>query len=144
MKIKAKRFDKTLKLPEYESGAAGFDFVCRKSVTIKPGEIKAVPGNIALQVPAGYVLLVAPRSSTANKYGLSMPHSIGVVDPFYNGNDNEIALLFYNFTSKSSTVNKGDKIAQGILIKTENITWQEVESLEMSRVPAWRAPKRRK
>jgi dUTP pyrophosphatase len=144
MKLIAKRFDKSLPLPTYEKGAAGFDFVCRSNTTIKPKEIKALPGNIALDIPEGYVLLVVPRSSTANKLGLMMPHSIGVVDPFYDGEDNEIVLLFYNFTNKTVRIKRGDKIAQGILIKYEQVQFDESRKLGPSHIEKWKAPRRRR
>ncbi len=94
MKLPVKRFDKGIALPKYEKLAAGFDFRVRKGATFQPGEIKPVPANIALQIPDGYVLLVVPRSSTASRIGLGMPHSMGVIDPYYCGDDNEIMLIF--------------------------------------------------
>jgi dUTP pyrophosphatase len=134
MKLKVKRLDKKLQLPKYEPGAAGFDFVCRADVKFKPGEIKPIPANVAIQVPKGYVIFIIPRSSTPNKYGLSMPHSIGVLDPFYSGEDNEVVLLFQNFSNKTATVKRGSKIAQGVLIKTEHAQLQEVSKLGRSRI----------
>lgn len=142
MKIQTKRFDKSLPIPAYEPGAAGFDFVCRETVTIKPREMKTIPSNVAMKIPKGNVLLVVPRSSTAHRLGLSMPHSIGVVDPFYSGDDNEIVLLFYNFTNKTTTVKRGDKIAQGLLIKAGSVQFDEVTKLGKSRIKGvWKAPK---
>lgn len=71
MKIKIKRFDKKIPLPKYEKLAAGFDFIYRKGATIKPKEIKAIPGNIACEIPDEYVLLVVPRSNTAKRFWLN-------------------------------------------------------------------------
>jgi dUTP pyrophosphatase len=143
MKIPTKRFDKSLSLPSYEKGAAGFDFVCKNDAIIKPREIKALPANIALDIPEGYVLLVIPRSSTANKLGLMMPHSLGVIDPFYDGDNNEIILLFYNFTNKTVKIKRGDKIAQGIVVKYERVEFDESKKLHPSTINKWKAPKRR-
>ena len=137
MKIKIKRFDKKIPLPKYEKLAAGFDFVCRKGATIKQKEIKAIPSNVACEIPDGYVLFAVPRSSTAKRFGLLMPHSFGVVDPFYRGDDNEIILLFYNFTGHSVKIKKGDKIAQGILIKFEKVEFIEVNKLNKSSRKKW-------
>ena len=137
MKIRVKRFDKKIPLPKYEKLAAGFDFVCRRGATVKPREIKAIPGNIAFEVPDGYVLLIVPRSSTAKRFGLLMPHSIGISDPFYRGDDNEIMLIFCNFTNKPATVKQGDKIAQGILIKFEKAEFKEVNKLNKSIRKKW-------
>lgn len=144
MKVKTKRFDKKFPLPKYEKMAAGFDFYCRESAVFEPGEMKAVPGNVAMEIPDGYVLLVVPRSSTAHRRGLMMPHSIGVVDPFYRGDDEEIVLLFYNFTKKKVYIKKGDKIAQGILLKNEKVDFHEVEKLNKSKRGKWKARMKKK
>jgi dUTP pyrophosphatase len=144
MKIPTKRFDKTLPLPEYEPQAAGFDFVCRENTTIKPRELKTISANIAMAIPKGYTLLVVPRSSTPHRFGLSMPHSIGIVDPFYRGSDDELVLLVYNFSSKTVTVKHGDKIAQGILVKYETVEFDESKQLSPSAIGKWKQPKRRK
>lgn len=144
MKITAKRFNKNFPIPTYETGAAGFDFICREDVTIKPNETKAIPGNLAMQIPIGYVLMVIPRSSTSSRYGLIMPHSIGIIDPFYCDDSNEIMLIFQNFTNKESQVNAGDRIAQGILIKSERVEFDETTNLGNSSIKgAWKAPKRK-
>ncbi|NQU83512.1 MAG: dUTP diphosphatase [Parcubacteria group bacterium] len=142
MKIKTKRFDKTVPLPEYAELASGFNFVCRENIAIKPGESKAIPSNIAMEIPDGYVLLVVPRSSTSSRFGLSMPHSLGIIDPFYRGDDNEIMLIFHNFGKKESIIRKGDKIAQGILVKYEKVLFNEVDKLGESIVKKWRKNKR--
>ena len=134
MKIKIKRFDKNLPHPKYEKGAAGFDFFCRTNVTIKPKEIRGAPSNIALVVPKGYVLLITPRSSTPTRTGLIMPHTIGIVDPFFCGDDNEIQLIFKNPTDKTVTIKKGAKLAQGVLIKCETAIFDEVKKLKKSKV----------
>jgi len=115
MEITTKRFNKDIPLPVYEDWAAGFDFVCRDDSEINAGESKAIPANIALEIPDWYVLLVVPRSSTASRFNLSMPHSIGIIDPFYKGDDNEIMLIFHNFGNKTTTIKQWDMIAQGIL-----------------------------
>ncbi len=144
MKIKTKRFNKSYPIPSYEADAAGFDFICREDVTINPGETKAIPSNLAMQIPKGYVLMVVPKSSTSSKYGLLMPHSIGIIDPFYCDDSNEIMLIFHNFTSKKSRVQAGEKVAQGILIKNEKVEFNEVKNLGNSSIKgAWKKPKRK-
>lgn len=133
MEIKIKRFDKKIPLPKYEKDAAGFDFFCRTNASIKPKEIKALPANIAFVIPKGYVLFILPRSSTPTRKGLVMPHSVGVLDPFYCGDDNEAKLIFQNITNKTVSIKKGDKLAQGILIKYESAVFKEVEKLKKSK-----------
>lgn len=140
MKIKTKRFDKDLPLPAYEDLAAGFDFVCRSDDEILPGKMKAISGNIAMVIPDGYVLLVVPRSSTPSRFDLVMSHSVGVIDPFYHGDTNEIKLLFQNIGEEPVSIKRGDQIAQGMLLKCEKVEFDEVESLEDSKIREWKDP----
>lgn len=130
MNIPIKRFDTTLPLPSGTNGAACFDLTCRETVTIPAKTIKPVPQNIALKVPDGHALLLFSRSSTPLRKGLMMANGVGVVDPFYCGDDDENLAFLYNFTDDTITVEKGDRIVQGMIIKTEPIEWQEVESME--------------
>jgi len=143
MKIQLKKIRNAVELPKYEKLAAGFDFKCVSSVTIKPKEQKLIPTNLAMKIPEGYVLLLVPRSSTPARFGLSMPHSVGVIDPFWNGDENEILLLLYNFTDKPVTLKKGDRIAQGIIVKYEKAEFEEVNSLGKSNRKKYRELKPR-
>ena len=131
MDIKVKRFDKALPLPKYErEGAACFDLTCRENLTISPKEIKLVPLNIAVKIPEGYSLLIFVRSSTPMLKGLMMANSIGIVDPFYCGDRDEVLAEFLNFTDQPAEIHQGDLLAQGMVIKHEFISWNEVEEME--------------
>ena len=86
-RIKIKRFDKSLPLPEYKTnGAAAFDFYTREEAVIKPGELAMIPINLAIEIPRGYFLLLAARSSTY-KLGLTMINGIGIIDPDFRGDE---------------------------------------------------------
>jgi dUTP pyrophosphatase len=128
MQIPVKRFESTIPLPNYEKGAACFDLICREMVVIPPHQIKSVAQNIALQIPDGYALLLFSRSSTPMKKGLMLANSVGVIDPFYRGDNDENLAFFLNFTDSPVTVEAGEKIVQGMIIKTEPVEWREVES----------------
>lgn len=129
MKIKIKQFDNNYPLPSGEDGAACFDFICRKSVTIPPRAIKAVPQNVAVKVPKGHVLLLFSRSSTPHKKGLALSLGVGVIDPFYCGDQDEIYAFMQNITDKPVTVEAGDRIVQGMILKTQDVQWQQVNTM---------------
>ena len=129
-KVKIKRIDKSLPLPAYETdGSVGFDIIARENTTIPPKEISLVPGNIIVAVPRGYMLVVASRSSTPKKKGLTPPHGLGIIDHDYCGEQDEIKIQVYNFTENSVTVQKGEKIAQGVFIKIDKLSWDEVDTM---------------
>lgn len=128
MQISIKRIDTSLPLPEYESdGAVGFDLVTRETTTIEPGAIGLVPGNVIVKVPEGHMLVIAPRSSLPRKKGLVCPHSIGIIDHDYHGPEDELLVQVQNITNEPVTVERGERIAQGLFVKIEKAEWVEVE-----------------
>lgn len=129
MKIKIKRFDKTLPLPAHKTdGAVAVDICSRLDVTIEPKQIAYIPMNVAIKIPDGYFIMQAPRSST-HKLGLMSINSVGIFDRDYCGDNDEYHFAAYNFTDKSVTVEKGTRLAQLILIKCENFDIEEVETM---------------
>ena len=128
MKINIKRFDKSLPIPKVDPKTAGFDFVCRESVIIKPQKIVGVAVNTAVRITQGYFLMIAARSSTSWKKGILLANGVGIVDPFYSGDMDEIKILLLNITNKPVRVEKGELLAQGILLKNELVEWIEVNS----------------
>ncbi|MFH1181346.1 MAG: dUTP diphosphatase [Candidatus Woesearchaeota archaeon] len=134
MKVRIKRIDKTLPLPVYQTkGSVGFDISAREETKIKPKEIVLIPGNIIVETPPGYMLLVALRSSTPRKKGLMKPHGIGIVDNDYCGDEDEVKVQVYNPTEKEVTVEKGERIAQGVFVKIERFDWEETDTMGKSR-----------
>lgn len=127
MIIKIKRIDTTLPLPEYATnGSCAFDLYSRETTTISPQQIVLLPSNLIVATPPGYVLILSPRSSLARKKGLIMPNSIGVVDQDYSGDSDEILLQVQNLADREVTVERGERIAQGLLVKIEKANWDEV------------------
>src|SRR3990167_5115073 len=134
MKVKIKRIDKSLPLPTYQtSGSAGFDIYSREDMVIPPREIALIPGNIIVETPQGYMLLVALRSSTPRKKGLIKPHGIGVIDNDYCGEGDEVKVQVYNNTSNVAKVEKGERIAQGIFVKIDKFDWEETDTMGKTR-----------
>ncbi len=129
MNIKIKRFDKELPLPKRQTeGAAAFDLTARETVTIAPGAIGYVPLNIAVETPAGHFLMIAARSGT-HKRGLMMANGVGIIDPDFSGDEDEIRAVYYNFTAAPVTVEKGERIAQGTFIPIARFEWDEADAM---------------
>ena len=129
MQVSIQRIDPTLPLPRYETGGSvGFDFVTRETTVIEPGALALVPGNVIVRVPEGFALLVLPRSSLPRKKkGLICPHSIGVIDQDYHGEKDEIFVQVQNITDAPITVERGERIAQGLFVRVERAEWDEVD-----------------
>jgi dUTP pyrophosphatase len=86
-----------------------------------------IPANVIVCVPKDHVLIVALRSGTPGRKGLLSPGGIGVIDPDYCGPNDEIQIQVYNFTSKTVVVERGERIAQGLLLPTVACEWDETE-----------------
>ncbi len=131
MKVKIKRLDKDLPLPKYETnGSIGFDLLCRESVTVASRTVALIPANVIVETPPGYMLMVTLRSSTPRKRGLLIPHGLGVIDLDYCGEGDEIQIQIYNFTDQPVTVERGDRIAQGIFVRVDTAEWSEVSEMQ--------------
>ncbi len=59
--------------------------------------------------------------------GLMLANGVGVVDPFYCGDKDELLVELINIKEKPVKVNKGEKLAQGMLVKSESVEWEEKE-----------------
>jgi len=136
MQVKIKRIDPTLPLPVYKTtGSVCFDLSVREGATIAPGELARLPLNTVVQTPAGYMLMLVPRSSLpAKKPGLIYPHGVGVIDQDYCGPEDEMKLQVMNVGSSPITVERGEVIAQAGFVKIEKAEFIEEDQLaSMSR-----------
>jgi dUTP pyrophosphatase len=131
MKVKIKRIDKSLPLPLYETlGSVGFDIFARENIEIPPKKISMIPSNLIIEVPPKYMLVVASRSSTPSKKGLTPPHGFGIIDHDYCGPNDEIKVLVYNFKDSPVKIDRGDKVAQGVFVRIDKFEWEEIDSIE--------------
>lgn len=129
MNIKIKRFDKELPLPKRQTeGAAAFDLTAREEVTIEPNKVGYVFINVTIETPTDHFLMIAARSST-HKKGLMMANGVGIIDPDYSGNEDEIKVAYYNFTDAAVIIEKGERIAQGTFVKITHPEWEEVDEM---------------
>ncbi|MBI3559368.1 dUTP diphosphatase [Candidatus Gottesmanbacteria bacterium] len=126
MKVKIKRFDKSLPLPSYQTnGAAGFDFYLRNNEEIQPGEVKLLETGVAIKVPRDCFLLIEGRGSTPKKFGLLVFPGVG--DSDYWGEKDQYHVQVLNFTKEIIKLARGTRIAQGILVKIAQAEFEEVE-----------------
>ncbi len=129
MKLQIKRFDKTLPLPSYKTaGAVAVDLCSRVDMIIEPKQIAYIPMNVAIKIPDGYFIMQVPRSST-HKLGIMGVNGIGIFDLDYCGDNDEYHFAAYNFTDKAVTIEKATRLCQLLLIKCENLEFEEVESM---------------
>lgn len=126
LRVRIHRLSPAASLPRYESeGAAAFDLAASEETTIAPGQVGLVPTGLVIEVPAGFFLGIFARSSTPMRRGLMVANGVGVVDPDYCGPRDEVKIAVVNFTGQPVTVRAGDRIAQGILLPSARVEWDE-------------------
>jgi dUTP pyrophosphatase len=129
-KVRIRRLDASVELPAYAThGSAAFDLAVSADTTIAPGEVRLVPTGLVIEVPAGMFLAIFARSSTPLKKGLMVANGVGVVDSDYCGPADEVKIPALNFTSQPVQIARGDRIAQGILLPSPRVVWEEVGEL---------------
>ena len=132
MKLKIKRFDKSLPLPIHKTkGAVAVDLYTRNDFTIESHQFSYIPMNVAIEIPDGYFILMAPRSST-HKIGITGLNGVGIFDRDFCGDNDEYHFIAYNFTDKPVVIEKGTRLCQLLLIKCENFDFEEVETMNNS------------
>lgn len=130
MQVNIKRIDPSLPLPEYHTaGSVAFDIYTREDAIVEPHSFALVPGNFIIETPPGHMLIIAARSSSAKKKGLSMRNGIGIIDQDYCGNGDEIHIMLQNLTSEPVSISRGERLAQGVFVKIEKAEWREVNEM---------------
>ena len=123
MKIRIRKLNADAILPAYAHGAledAGLDLCAIERVVLSPGEARAVPTGLAIQLPPGYEAQVRPRSGLALKNSITV--NFGTIDPGYRG---EIRVIMFNLGRDDYVVKQWDRIAQLIIARYESIEWEE-------------------
>ena len=127
MRLKIKRLYPAVGFPEAATArAAGFDLAAAVDIEIPPRSIRLVGTGLVIGVPDGYFLGIFARSSTPLRRGLMVANGVGVVDADYCGPEDEVKIQLLNFTDAPVQVSRGDRLAQGIVLPSPRVDWEEV------------------
>lgn len=119
-------------LPEYATAlAAGLDLKANISspISLKPLQRQLVPTGLFIQLPESFEAQIRPRSGLAFKNGITVLNSPGTIDADYRG---EVKVLLVNLSDTEFIINDGERIAQMVIAKHEQIAWEKVEVLDSS------------
>ena len=133
LEIKIKYFEPGLDRVEKIAVGDWIDLRAADTVTLAPGEYRLLRLGVGMILPDGYEAHVLPRSSTANKFGIILANSMGVIDNSYSGDNDE--WMFPAVAIRETTIHKGDRIAQFRVVKNQpRICFEFVDQLnEVSR-----------
>jgi dUTP pyrophosphatase len=96
-------------------------------VTLKPMERRLIPTGLHIALPEGYEAQVRPRSGLALKSGLTVLNAPGTIDADYRG---EIGVVLINLSDCDFVVNDGERIAQLVVARYDQVQWQPVSVLD--------------
>lgn len=116
-------------LPTYATkAAAGADLkaAIQTALTLQPLERKIVPTGLKIALPEGYEAQVRPRSGLAAKHGITVLNTPGTIDADYRG---EIGVILVNLSNSAFTIEPGERIAQLVVAKFEQIDWKLTQEL---------------
>jgi len=114
-------------LPEYATlGSSGMDIraFLSESVHLKPLQRELIPTGLFIELPLGFEAQIRPRSGLAIKQGITCLNSPGTVDADYRG---EIKVILINLSNETVTIHDGERIAQMVIQKVDQIEWLPVE-----------------
>jgi dUTP pyrophosphatase len=124
------RLDPDLPLPTYaHPGDAGLDLHAREDAHLPAGGGRAlVPTGIAIAIPPGHAGFVLPRSGLALRHGVAVVNAPGLIDAAYRG---ELKVILLNTDPAADyTVHRGDRIAQLVVQRVDEVTWDVVDTLD--------------
>lgn len=116
-------------LPEYATQhAAGLDLKANieEPVTLKPLQRQLISTGLFIELPVGFEAQIRPRSGLAFKNGITVLNSPGTIDADYRG---EVKVLLVNLSDTDFVINDGERIAQMVIARHEQIEWKEVTTL---------------
>ena len=117
-------------MPAYETvNSAGMDlraYLPDGELVIKPMQRTLVPTGLFMEIPVGYEGQVRPRSGLAIKSGITVLNSPGTIDADYRG---EVKVILINLSDVDFVIKSGDRIAQLVIAKHEQMEVVEVETL---------------
>lgn len=117
-------------LPEYATTAsAGLDLRANldSPVTLQPLERKLIPTGLYIALPEGCEAQIRPRSGLALKHGISLLNTPGTIDADYRG---EIGVILVNISNEPFEVRDGERIAQMVIARYEQVELEPAESLD--------------
>lgn len=117
-------------LPAYAtSQSAGMDLRANidESIVLHPMERRLVPTGLHIALPQGFEAQIRPRSGLALKHGITVLNTPGTIDADYRG---ELMVLLINFSDTDFVINDGERIAQMVVARHEQIEFLLVDQLD--------------
>jgi dUTP pyrophosphatase len=127
MNTKVKLLSPQAKMPSYAtSGSACFDIATIDEADVTPGSAAVLRTGLAFEIPKGHVMMVYSRSGHGFKNGVRLANGTGVIDSDYRG---ELMIKIHNDSRVIFSVNRGDRIAQAMIVLVSQVQFDAVDEL---------------
>lgn len=129
--VPLKKLDESAIVPSSAyAGDAGVDLCSMQDCVLQPFERTLIPTGLAIELPDGFAGFVLPRSGLAVKHGISIVNAPGLIDSNYRG---EVKVCLVNLDPHSPfTIEKGDRIAQLVVMPVPSVSFSQVDELQDS------------
>lgn len=130
MNIKIKRLNKLAKIPTRGTAeSAGYDLYAAtdKDIQIPPHSNVKIGTGIAMSIPNGFFGGIFARSGVATKRNMRPSNCVGIVDSDYTG---EVIVSIHNDSTETKTIQRGERIAQLVIVPYLSVIFDEVNELE--------------
>jgi len=131
--VKWARINDWATAPSYATaGSACFDLYASLpsfDILLQPGEVKAIPTGLIVEVPKNWAMLIYPRSGLAANYNIKLANCVGVIDSDYRG---EVMVLLENNGEELMAISNHQRIAQGLLQPVARTIFEEAKIVELS------------
>lgn len=111
----------SITLPERQTeGSCGYDIYVNEEKILEPRQQHIFWTDVKVKLKTNEFLMIVPRSSIGIKYNLMLANSVGIIDPSYYGcesNDGNMGICLYNYGNTPVKVERGMRVAQGIVMK---------------------------
>lgn len=109
--------------------SAGMDIKANieEPITLQPLQRAMVPTGLYIALPEGTEAQIRPRSGLAAKHGITVLNTPGTIDADYRG---EIKVILVNLSNEEFVINPGERIAQMVVARYEQVEWDAVEVLD--------------
>lgn len=112
-----------------KEGDAGYDVRSSVDIVVPAAGRVLVPVGLKIALPSNFVAMVCPRSGLAGKHGITVLNAPGIVDSGFRG---ELQVILANTSTEDFTIKRGDRIAQLVFVKFEQVTFDLTDTLEES------------
>lgn len=126
--VKINVLDERAVLPAYGTDlSAGFDLASIEDIFLEPDQARNYKTGLVVRAPKDHMILIAPRSSTFRKWGVTLGNTVGIVDEDFCGPEDEMRLYVHNPGPMATQIPAGTRIAQGIFVPVTRAEFQVVE-----------------